>query len=323
MPLLTGYGFNAGSALTLGNENVGKVAANAAVSTALSGAAGGVSALFTNLYFEEKRTGEPNFSLHFAMNGSLGGLVAITSGCAVVEPWAAILTGTIAGWMYMLGSQLLIKLRIDDAVDAIPVHMINGMWGLIMTGFVASPRKLELTYGNSDHPGWFYSLGRGDTTAKLLGCQVCAVLFILGWTFFTMFPFYIWLNYKGWLRSDSLEELVGLDISYHGGMNELGGSVKTEYVEAYNRQRKNLRNRRSGNPNFDRWAPASTTIPDSWNGGDCQPDLSGSRGPDDMSKDPSCMSKDPSLDPEMCQEAAASEASLAQESYTSPLTMRS
>ena len=124
-----GFGFNAGSALTLDNDHVGEIAANAAVSTALSGAAGGVSALFTNLWMEERRTGEPSFSLHMAMNGALSGLVGITSSCALVEPWAAIVTGMIAGWLYMFGSNLLIKMRIDDAVDAIPVHMVGYVGG--------------------------------------------------------------------------------------------------------------------------------------------------------------------------------------------------
>ena len=95
------FGFNGGSALLLDTEYVGKIAANAAVSTALAGAGGGVSALFTNLYFEEKRTGEPSFSLKMAMNGALAGLVSTTSGCGVVEPWAALVTGILAGWIYM------------------------------------------------------------------------------------------------------------------------------------------------------------------------------------------------------------------------------
>jgi Amt family ammonium transporter len=233
-------------------DRVGTIAANAAVSTALSGAAGGISALFTNLWIEERKTGEPSFSLVMAMNGALSGLVAVTSGCALVEPWAAVVIGIIAGWLYIFGSALLIRLRIDDAVDAIPVHMVNGMWGLLATGLVASPRKLEMTYGASDHVGWFYSLGRGSFDARLLANQVLMLLFILAWTFFTMFPFFIWLNYKGWLRADSLEELVGLDISYHGGMNSSssGDCVKKEYVQAYNRHKGSLRKRRGGGGSF-------------------------------------------------------------------------
>ena len=243
--LHTGFGFNSGSALLLTTNSIGEVAAQAAVSTALSGSAGGICALFTNLWIEERRTGEPNFSLVSAMNGSLAGLVAITGSCGVVEPWAAVLIGTIAGWLYLWGSNLLIRLRIDDAVDAIPVHQLNGAWGILATGFLASPRKLELAYGTSENPGWFYSLGRGEFNARLLANQTIVILFIFGWTLFTMLPFFVWLNYKGWLRADSLEELVGLDISYHGGIGGSGdGSVKKEYIDAYNKHKGTVRRRR-------------------------------------------------------------------------------
>lgn len=234
------FGFNPGSALLLDNDHVGEIAANAAVATALSGAAGGISALFTNLFIEERRTGEPHFSLVMAMNGSLAGLVAVTAGCAVFEPWASILTGVVAGWIFIGGSSWLLRHRIDDAVDAIPVHMLNGIWGLLAVGLYASPDKLDLTFNTSKHVGLFYSWGRGSGDATLLACQTLTVLFILGWVLFTMLPFFVWLNYKGWLRSDSLEELVGLDISYHGG--EGGGpegGVKKEYVDAYRRHKGN------------------------------------------------------------------------------------
>ena len=214
--LPTGFGFNPGSALVLGIEETGQIAAVAAVSTALAGASGGISALFTNLYMEERATGEPHFSLVMAMNGALSGLVAITSGCGVVEPWAAIVIGLIAGWVYLYTSNLLLRVRIDDAVDAIPVHMFNGMFGVLATGLFASPRLMETAYGTSEYPGLFYGLARGTNPGNLIACQVITILFVFGWTFVTMFPFFIWLNYKGWFRADSLEELVGLDISYHG-----------------------------------------------------------------------------------------------------------
>lgn len=254
------FGFNPGSALVLGIDQTGEVAAIAAVSTALSGATGGISALFTNLWLEERRTGEPHFSLLMAMNGALSGLVAVTSGCGVVEPWAAIVIGLVSGWVYLWTSNLLLRLRIDDAVDAIPVHMFNGLWGLIATGLFASPRLLEIAYGTGDFPGLFYALARGSNIANLLGCQFTAVLFIFGWTFFTMFPFFVWLNYKGWFRADSLEELVGLDISYHGGMDGKDGSVKKEYVEAYKRHKGNLRSRRQNTQNTaDSWTDSGAT----------------------------------------------------------------
>lgn len=232
------FGFNPGSALLLfDSDYFGEVAANAAVATALSGAAGGICALFTNLWWEERMTGEPKFVIQMAMNGALSGLVAVTSGCAYIEPWAAIVTGLVAGWLYMLSSALLIRLRIDDAVNAIPVHMVNGFWGLIATGLFTSPRLLALTHGVGDNAGLFYT-GSGN----LFGNQVCAALFILGWTFITMFPFFIWLNYRGWLRADSLEELVGLDVSYHGrSTHGENGDIKREYIEAYNRYKGTIR----------------------------------------------------------------------------------
>lgn len=106
-------------------EQIGLVAANNAVSTALSAAAGGLSALFTNLVIEERKTGEYRFIMLVATNGTLSGLVAITSGCSVVEPWAAFVIGLIAGWNYLWSSALLEWLKIDDAVNAIPVHMVS------------------------------------------------------------------------------------------------------------------------------------------------------------------------------------------------------
>ena len=57
------------------------------------------------------------------MNGCLTGLVAITAGCATVETWAAVIIGFFAGLFYLLGSFALVRLRIDDAVDALMAAM--------------------------------------------------------------------------------------------------------------------------------------------------------------------------------------------------------
>jgi Amt family ammonium transporter len=62
-------------------------------------------------------SGEGSFSLASAMNGCLGGLVSITGSCGVIEPWAAVIIGAVAGLLYLSTSKLLIRLRIDDAVD--------------------------------------------------------------------------------------------------------------------------------------------------------------------------------------------------------------
>jgi len=165
--------------------------------------------------------------------------VAITSGCAVLEPWAAIVVGMIAGLIYLFSYSMLERLRIDDAVNAIPVHMCNGIWGMLATGLLASPRLLRITYENDDNPGLFYSFSQGEANATLVACQLVAILFIVGWTMVTMLPFFFWLNYRGWFRADSYEEIIGLDISYHGGSTRstVDDGVGIQFIEAHRRVR--------------------------------------------------------------------------------------
>lgn len=215
------FGFNTGPALLSSNhlETAGSVASLAAVNTALSGGAGGITSMLAHLTYMRHTTGEPIFDLQKAMNGSLAGLAAITAGCGFVEPWAAILTGAIAGVLYLMGSHFLVYLCIDDAVDAIPVHMCGGMWGMFSVGLFASPDRLPMTYGHGRHPGVFYALARGSggKAGTLMGTQLLGILFIMGWCICIMAPFFYFLNLMGWFRSDPLEEIVGLDRSYHGG----------------------------------------------------------------------------------------------------------
>lgn len=180
-------------------------------------------------------------------------LPQITAGCATVEPWAALVIGMIAGILYIAGSDALIKLRLDDAVDAIPVHGVNGIWGLISVGLFTHPERLLQSYGTEAHPGFFYSLSSGGVDARLLACQLVGVLFIFGWAFVTMLPFFLWLNFMGWFRSESVQELVGLDIAYHGGGAPGGGEnlmagpddeVRDEYLDAYQKYRQNMLEKR-------------------------------------------------------------------------------
>lgn len=212
------YGFNAGSALIIPTSNAETVLPLSGVNTTLAGGTAGIVALFANLIILERTTGESFFDLKYLMNGSLSGLVSITASCGIVEPWVAVIIGACAGLFYILGSWALIKLRLDDCVEAIPVHMVNGIWGVIAVGLFASPDRLEDAYGHSKHVGWFYSFGHNGSDGTLLACQCVGILFIFGWILFTMFPFFIWLDMKGWFRSDPLDEIVGLDTSYHGGM---------------------------------------------------------------------------------------------------------
>ena len=244
--------------------NFHSVMALAATNTTLSGGAAGIAALMINLWYLERYTGEAYFDVKKAMNGSLAGLVAITGSCGVVEPFAAVIVGSIAGVVYLLSSHLLIRLRIDDACDAIPVHAFSGLWGVIAAGLFASPTRLQQFYARSDHPGLFYSWHNGDSDFHLLGAQIVGALFIIGWVLAFMLPFFVWLDWKGWLRSDPLEELVGLDTSYHGGLALLSTSdVKPEYISAYKeRQIENnsLRQHKQGYRNGAGIGSAKTSV---------------------------------------------------------------
>ena len=166
------------------------------------------------------------------MNGCLTGLAAITAAAASVDTYGAVIIGIVAGWVYIALSKLLVRFKIDDAVDAIPVHMGGGTWGLLATGLLSKPELLQAAYGQSEHVGWFYEWGRGSGNFTLMACQLVAILFVFGWVFVIMTIFYRFLNYFGWLRIDYLEEEVGLDISRHkGGCYDLtSGSANEEAV---------------------------------------------------------------------------------------------
>jgi Amt family ammonium transporter len=208
------YGFNPGSALYIGNSGSAAVAGLCAVTTTIAAAAGCVSAMFTDTIIDAIQTGETSYDLTMAMNGALGGLVGITAGCSVVTPWAALIIGIIAGWVYYGFSKLLILLKIDDAVDAVPVHFANGMWGVIAVGLFSEESRQNIAYsGSIAHVGWFYN----GSDANLLLCQFVCVVWIIGWVSVTMIPFFIALKALGLFRVDPLEEEVGLDISHHRG----------------------------------------------------------------------------------------------------------
>ena len=120
------YGFNCGS--TLGVQGYGRDLARVAVTTTLAPAAGGI----TTLLIKKALTGQ--FELGAVCNGILGGLVSITAGCSVVHPYAAIIIGMLGGFVYVGASSLLVKLHIDDPLDAFAVHGACGAWGTIAVG---------------------------------------------------------------------------------------------------------------------------------------------------------------------------------------------
>lgn len=242
------YGFNAGSTLGISDSNSGHVAALAAVNTTLSGAAAAVSAMFFESFLNYRSSGEIQYDLTMAMNGSLTGLVGVTGACAVVEPWAALLIGIVSGCVYCLGSSLLIKLRIDDSVDGIPVHLFGGTWGCIATGLFAEPLRTRIAFGEDVTSfGWFYHWGMGSGNANLLLAEICGVLFIIAWTVGTMVPFFYLLDVLGLFRVSAVEEMAGLDESCHkGSCYDISGRPEKDAIdELKNSNRSN--NSRSNN----------------------------------------------------------------------------
>merc|ERR1712048_878739 len=205
------YGFNPGSALVA--NAAADVVGLCAVTTTLAAAAGCVSSMMTDTIIEFVATGEVSYDICNAMNGCLGGLVAITAGCSVIKPWVAVIVGAIGGWVYLAFSKLLVWLRIDDVVDAIPVHFANGIWGVVAVGLFADPILMEKAGYATEHIGWFFDAN----DPMLLLIELIQVGFILGWTLATMLPFFIILRCCGLFRADAIEEEVGLDISHHRG----------------------------------------------------------------------------------------------------------
>ncbi|MHB9004494.1 MAG: ammonium transporter [Coriobacteriia bacterium] len=169
--------------------------------TMLAGAAGSLAAMF----LVWKLWGKPDPSM--AINGMLAGLVAITAPCAFVAPWAAILIGTIAGFL-VVGSVVFIErvLKVDDPVGASSVHGVNGLWGMIALGLFA-----DGTYGG----GW--NLVDGPVTGLFYGdggqlaAQLVAVVTVAAWAFGTHYVFFKAQSALMGLRSSAEDELAGLD----------------------------------------------------------------------------------------------------------------
>jgi len=198
------YGFNPGSTLMI--SGVEDVASKVAATTTLAAASGGLFNLFIHY------TLSGNYDVAEMCNGILAGLVSITSACAVVEPWAAVVIGAIGAVAYTGGSMLLVRLEIDDAVNATPVHYFAGAWGLLAPAFFARPQNMRAAYGNTSRAGLFYT---GD--GAMLACQVIALLAITAWVVVLMFPFFTLMNRLGLFRVQEDVERAGLDESKHGG----------------------------------------------------------------------------------------------------------
>jgi len=182
-----------------------------AVTTTLSGSMAGLVTLFG------QRLLVGHWDALDVCNGVLGGFVAITSGCSVVEPWAAILCGFVAAWVLIGLNRLALKIGFDDPLEATQLHGGCGAWGLIFTGLFAKEEFVIQTYdsgvsGMARSYGLLLGGGWG-----LIGAQVVEVIVVIGWVTVTMGPLFYMLHKLRLLRISADEEIAGLDISSHGG----------------------------------------------------------------------------------------------------------
>lgn len=95
----------------------------AAMNTMIAGSSGALTVFIMNNFI--KIYSIDRWSLIMLSNGNLAGLVAVTGSCNNIESWAAFLIGILGGFTYLFIAKVLHILKIDDPVDAIPIHLVN------------------------------------------------------------------------------------------------------------------------------------------------------------------------------------------------------
>lgn len=184
------FGFNPGSTMAANPAMIARVALN----TNAAAAAGCLMATAVSWLVLKK----PDLSM--ILNGTLAGLVAITAGCNAVGLGSAFLIGAIAG-VFVVFAVIVIdrRVRIDDPVGAISVHLVNGIWGTLATGLFAT------------EGGLFLGGGFGKTVSQMIGIAGIGALAAGGSSI-------LWLLIKATLgiRVSAEEEYEGLDTGEHG-----------------------------------------------------------------------------------------------------------
>ena len=206
------FGFNPGSTMAADANAI----AHIALTTNLAAAAGGVAACFVAWGY----LGKPDLSM--IINGVLAGLVGITAPCAWVNLPSAVLIGAIAGALVVFSVTFFDKIRIDDPVGAVSVHLVCGFWGTLAVGlFAVGPSENGLyTEGGGPAAGLLFGGGINQLFIQLAGALAVGGMTVLLSTIF-------WLALKATLgiRVTREEELEGLDIGEHG-MEAYSGFAK-------------------------------------------------------------------------------------------------
>ena len=178
------FGFNGGSQLAMGSAADVDAISNIYINTNLAAAAGVVIAIIGTLILYGK------VDLTMALNGALGGLVAITAEPLAPSPLLAMFIGGIGSALVILTVPLLDKFKIDDVVGAIPVHLVAGIWGTI-----------AVILSNSD---------------ATLGAQLYGIFAIGAFTIITSAIAWYGIKLLMGVRADDQSEQDGLDKSENG-----------------------------------------------------------------------------------------------------------
>ncbi|HRJ07147.1 MAG TPA: ammonium transporter [Prosthecobacter sp.] len=176
------FGFNAGSTLAA-SGGIGRIVVNTAVSPA-----SGALAAMLSMWFVQ---GRPDVGI--TLNGALGGLVGITACCANISPASALAVGLVAGILTTVSTIGLERLRLDDAVGAVPVHLVNGWWGTLCVALF-------------DQKGF---------DARQLGIQALGTFSITATSFILCLAVFKTVDLLVGLRATDEEQINGLDFSEH------------------------------------------------------------------------------------------------------------
>jgi Amt family ammonium transporter len=187
-------GFNGASTLAANDAVPGII-----LRTMLGGAAGMVFTLGAGWFVTKKP------EVGFVLNGSLAGLVAVTANCHAVSETQAVIIGGIGGLVMLGVSALLVRLKIDDAVDAIPVHLAAGIWGTLAAGIFGDPELL----------------GTGLSRPAQIGIQGIGVLACGGLALGLSFPLMLLINRIRPIRVTAEHEAEGLNKAEHGVTTEI------------------------------------------------------------------------------------------------------
>lgn len=217
------YGFNGAAATSV--DQLGSIFVTTTIAPAVATV---VCMIFTWIKY-----GKPDVSM--CLNASLAGLVAITAPCDVVDAFGSTIIGAVAGVIVVFGVWLLDhKLRIDDPVGAVAVHLVNGVWGTIAVGLFAT--DAAPTYALADSAGnpmlgLFYGGG-----FKLLGIQFLGMCATAAFTAITIYVTFLAIKKTLGLRTTAEEEINGLDVSEHGLPSayadfDIHNSYGAEYLE--------------------------------------------------------------------------------------------